>query len=313
MAKKLKIVCLDAATLGDADLSAFEDFGDFVKYDLTPPEKVIERLKDADVAMVNKVVLDEKVLDNTSLKLILETATGTNNIALDYAKSKGVVVKNVAGYSTQSVAQHTFALIFAFLNEIIYYDNFTKSGAWTRTAIFTDFSRPTSTLNGKKYGIIGLGAIGREVGKIAQIFGAQVCYFSTSGANASREFTRLELNELLAECDIISIHAPLNDKTKGLIGARELNLLKDGAILVNVGRGGIVKEADLALTIDKKPIKVALDVLENEPMLANHPLLGISHKERLIITPHIAFASKESMAKLVKMVFENLKGWANGE
>lgn len=311
--KKLKIVCLDAATLGDADLSAFSEFGDFVKYDLTAPSEVIERLKDADVAMINKVVLDESVLDATNLGLILETATGTNNIALEYARAKGVAVKNVAGYSTQSVAQHTFALLFAFLNELIYYDKFTKSGAWCKSAIFTDFSRPTKTLHGKKYGIIGLGAIGREVAKIAQIFGADVCYFSTSGANASKDFERLELDELLKKCDVVSIHAPLNDKTKGLIGARELNLLKDDAILINVGRGGIVNEADLARVIDQKPIKVALDVLEKEPMSPNHPLLGISHKERLIITPHIAFASEESMAKLVKMVLENLKGWINGE
>ncbi len=308
--KKLKIVCLDAATLGNADLSAFRDFGDFVSYELTPKDKVVERLQGADVAMVNKVVLDEAVLDATNLRLILETATGTNNIAVAYAEKKGIAVRNVAGYSTQSVTQHTFALLFAFLNELIYYDEFTKSGKWCESAIFTDFSRPTATLAGKNYGIIGLGAIGKEVGKVARAFGANVFYYSTSGANANAEFTRLSLDELLEKCDVISIHSPLNDKTRDLIGERELNLLKDSAILINVGRGGIVNEAQLALVLDKKPIRVALDVLESEPMRANHPLLGIKNKQNLIITPHIAFASEESMARLVKMVFENLVEWS---
>lgn len=311
---KLKIVCLDAATLGNADLSAFREFGDFVSYDLTPKDKVIERLKGADVAMVNKVVLDEAVLNATNLKLILETATGTNNIAVEYAKSKGIAVKNVAGYSTQSVTQHTFALLFAFLNEVIYYDEFTKSGKWCKSDIFTDFSRTTYTLAGKKYGIIGLGAIGKEVAKVAQAFGAQVFYSSTSGANNNAEFARLNLDDLLSSCDFISIHAPLNDKTKNLITQKEMALLKDSAILINVGRGGIVNEEDLALMLDKKPFKAALDVLESEPMRANHPLLGIKNKQNLIITPHIAFASEESMNKLIKMVFENLVEWSkNGK
>ncbi len=275
---------------------------------------MIERLQGADVAMVNKVVLDEQVLDNTNLKLILETATGTNNIAVEYAKSKGIAVKNVAGYSTQSVTQHTFALLFAFLNQVIYYDEFTKSGKWCKSDIFTDFSRITTTLAGKNYGIIGLGAIGREVAKIASAFGATVFYYSTSGVNSNAEFTRLELNELLSECDFISIHAPLNEKTKNLITQKELNLLKNKAILINVGRGGIVNEDDLALMLDKKDFRAALDVLESEPMRKNHPLLNVKNKQNLIITPHIAFASEESMARLIKMVFENLVEWSkNGK
>ncbi len=312
--KKLKIVCLDAATLGEADLSAFEDFGDFEKFDLTPKDKVIERLQGADVAMVNKVVIDEAVLDATNLRLILETATGTNNIAVEYAKSKGIAVKNVAGYSTQSVTQHTFALLFAFLNQTIYYDEFTKSGKWCESDIFTDFSRITRTLSGKNYGIIGLGAIGKEVAKVATAFGAKIFYYSTSGANNNAEFTRLELNELLSTCDFISIHAPLNEKTKNLITQKELNLLKDGAILINVGRGGIVNEEDLAIMLDKKPFRAALDVLESEPMRKNHPLLRVKNKQNLLITPHIAFASEESMKTLLKMVFENLVEWSkNGK
>lgn len=310
----LKIVCLDAATLGGADLSEFSKFGDFISYDLTAKEQVIERLKGADVAMTNKVVIDESVIDATNLRLILETATGTNNIAVEYAKSKGIAVKNVAGYSTASVTQHTFALLFAFLNEIIYYDEFTKSAKWCKSPIFTDFSRTLYNLSGKKYGIIGLGAIGKEVAKVAQAFGAEVFYTSTSGKNDNAEFTRLNLDELLSKCDFISIHAPLNENTKNLITQREMGLLKKGAILINVGRGGIVNEEDLAQMLDKKDFRAALDVLENEPMRANHPLLSIKNKQNLIITPHIAFASKESMQTLVQMVVKNLKEWSeNGK
>lgn len=304
----MKIVCLDALTLGGADLSAFERAGDFVSYDLTPSELVCERLKDAEVAMVNKVIIDEKIIDACpKLKLILETATGTNNIAVEYAKSKNILVKNVAGYSTKSVTQHTFALVFAFLSQIPYYDKFTKEGKWCESAIFTDFSRYTRNIGGKNYGIIGLGTIGKEVAKIAEAFGAKVFYASTSGANNNAEFSRLELDELLKTCDIISIHAPLNEKTKGLIGEKQLNLLKEKAILINVGRGGIVDEKALAKVLDTKQIYVGLDVLETEPMVKNHPLLSVKNKERLIITPHIAFASEESMKTLLEMVYQNLK------
>ena len=307
---KLKIVCLDAATLGGVSLSAFEGVGEFISYDLTPKDEVISRLQKADVAIVNKVVIDKEVMDACAdLKLILETATGLNNIDLEYAKQKGIAVKNVVGYSTKSVTQHTFALLFAFLNQIPYYDKFSKEGRWCESAIFTDFSRTLYSLEGKKYGIIGLGAIGKEVAKIASLFGAKVFYTSTSGVDRKEEYEKLELESLFKECDIISIHAPLNEKTKNLITQKELELLKEGAILINVGRGGIINEADLALMLDKKDFKVALDVLESEPMSKDNPLLKIKNKENLLITPHIAFASKQALERLVAMSFANLQEW----
>lgn len=305
----MKIVCLDSATLGGVDLSVFKEFGEFITYDLTPPELVVERLDGADVAMVNKVVLDEAVLKKTKLKLILETATGLNNIAVDFAKQSGIVVKNVADYSTQSVVQHTFALIFAFLSRISYYDTWTKNGAWCESEIFTDFSRMTQNLEGKKHGIIGLGTIGKKVARLSEAFGAKVCYHSTSGKNLNARFENLGLDELLCECEIISIHAPLNEKTKNLLPYDKLKLLKTGAILINVGRGGIVNETDLTRILDEREIYAGLDVLETEPMLKNHPLLSIKNKERLIITPHIAWASKESLQRLIKAVYDNLKEW----
>ncbi|HEG8323470.1 TPA: D-2-hydroxyacid dehydrogenase [Campylobacter jejuni] len=306
----MKIVCLDAATLGDYDLSIFKNFGEFQSYALTDRKETIERLKDTDVVMTNKVVIDKEVMDACpNLKLILETATGVNNIDVEYAKEKGIIVKNAAGYSTMSVVQHTFAFIFAFLNHIPYYDKWSKEGKWCDSPIFTDFGRILNSMEGKKHGIIGLGSIGKEVAKISSAFGAKICYYSTSGANKNADFVHLELKDLLKTCDIISIHAPLNEKTKNLLAFEELKLLKDNAILINVGRGGIVNENDLAKIIDEKNIRVGLDVLEIEPMMKNHPLLSIKNKENLIITPHVAWASKEALNALMDIVYNNLKEW----
>lgn len=310
----MKIVCLDAATLGGADLSLFKNFGEFEVYGLTPKEEVITRIKDAQVVMINKVIIDKEVIDNTNLKLILQLGTGVNNIDIAYANSKNIIVKNVAGYSTKSVLSHTFALIFAFLNQIPYYDRWSKEGKWCQSPIFTDFSRNLHTLTGKRHGIIGLGTIGKEVAKVSQIFGANVCYYSTSGVNFNDEYKQVSLDELLTTCDVISIHSPLNEKTKNLLGKKELDKLKQDAILINVGRGGIINEDDLAWAMDEKNIKVGLDVLEVEPMIVNHPLLKIKNKENLIITPHIAWASVESIQNLVQIVYENLKEYVeNGK
>ncbi|MBF7067858.1 D-2-hydroxyacid dehydrogenase [Campylobacter volucris] len=310
----MKIVCLDAATLGGADLSLFKNFGEFEVYDLTPKEEVITRIKDAQVVMINKVIIDKEVIDNTNLKLILQLGTGVNNIDVAYANSKNIIVKNAAGYSTKSVLSHTFALMFAFLNQIPYYDRWSKEGKWCQSPIFTDFSRNLHTLTGKRHGIIGLGTIGKEVAKVSQIFGANVCYYSTSGVNFNDEYKQVSLDELLTTCDVISIHSPLNEKTKNLLSKKELDKLKQGVILINVGRGGIIKEDDLAWAIDEKNIKAGLDVLEVEPMIANHPLLKIKNKENLIITPHVAWASVESIQNLVQIVYENLKEYVeNGK
>ncbi|AJC91559.1 D-2-hydroxyacid dehydrogenase [Campylobacter subantarcticus] len=303
----MKIVCLDAATLGGGDLSDFKSVGEFISYELTPKDEVISRIADAEVVMINKVIIDKEVIDQTNLKLILQLGTGVNNIDVEYANSKGIVVKNVAGYSTKSVLSHTFALLFAFLNQIPYYDQWSKDGLWTKSTMFTDFSRILHTLTGKRHGIIGLGVIGKEVAKVSQMFGSEICYYSTSGANFNNEYERVSLEELLKTCDVISIHAPLNDKTKNLLTKKELLLLKDEAILINVGRGGIINEADLAQVMNEKNIRVGLDVLEVEPMIKDHPLISINNKENLIITPHVAWASQESIQNLIQIVFNNLK------
>ena len=235
-----------------------------------------------------------------------------NNVDLAYAATKGIAVKNVAGYSTASVVQHTFACLFALTNRIKFYDNYAQSGEWAKSEIFTNLDRSIGEIAGKSFGIIGLGEIGRGVARIAAAFGANVSYYSTSGANANTEFKRLNLGELLSGCDIVSIHAPLNEKTRNLIGERELNLMKEGALFMNFGRGGIVDENAVARAIDGRNLRFASDVLETEPMRADHPLLNIKNKENLILTPHVAWASFEARQRLVAMIAENIKEFLKG-
>ena len=310
MSKK-RIVLLDALTFGASDLSGFDDLGTVVVYETTKPEETLERIQDADVIVTNKVLITAEMMATCEkLKLICVAATGTNNVDLDAAEAKGVLVKNVAGYSTDSVIQHTFSMLFYLLGHSRYYDKYVKSGEWQDSPVFTNVSQPFSEIKGKKWGIIGLGGIGRGVAKVADAFGAEVCYYSTSGRNSSSEYTQLSLSELLETCDIISIHSPLNAQTKNLIAEDELLKLKEGAVLLNLGRGGIVVEDDLAKVIDEKAIYVGLDVLEKEPMTRPHPLMDISHKERLYITPHIAWASVEARETLIAMVIENIKNFS---
>ncbi len=305
----MKIVCLDAKTLGDdADLTLFSQFGVFEAFDTTSLEERIEHIGDAKIVLTNKVLIDKEVMDACpNLGLICITATGMNNVDLEYAKHKGIVVKNVAGYSTASVAQTTLMLALNLLGKLAYYDAYAKSGEWVKSPIFTHLAQPFSEIKGKRWGIIGLGNIGKEVAKIATVFGAEVLYYSTSGANHNGMYRQVSLDEMMQTCEIVSIHAPLNEKTRYLVSKEQLLMMKKGAILINVGRGGIVHEADLAEVMDSKEIFVGLDVLEKEPMEENHPLLHVKHPERLIITPHVAWASVEARRELIRLVGENIK------
>ncbi|MBR8463238.1 D-2-hydroxyacid dehydrogenase [Campylobacter sp. faydin G-24] len=305
----MKIVCLDVDTLGDVDLSVFKKFGEFISYDVTKPDERIVRLKDTDIVITNKVIIDKEVMDATNLKLICISATGMNNVDLSYAAQKGIVVKNVAGYSTNSVVQHTFACLLSSINQIKFYDDYVKSGEWVKSDIFTNLDRTIGEISGKKFGIIGLGEIGRSVANMACVFGAEVCYYSTSGRNQNIKFKRIELDEMLTTCDIISIHAPLNENTKNLISNEKLNLMKNGAVLMNFGRGGIVDESAVARAIDENNLRFCTDVLESEPMRENHPFLNIKNKENLIITPHVAWASKEAREKLINLIAKNIENY----
>lgn len=310
-----KIVVLDGKTLGNVDYIKLNEFGQVIYYDSTLKEEVAERVKDANIVLTNKVVLNaDNLKDATNLELICEMATGYNNIDIEYAKSKNIAVTNVAGYSTNTVAQHTFAMLLHLYDNISYFDNFVKSGEYSKSGMFTNIEVPYRDLCGKVWGIIGLGAIGKRVAKIAQSFGARVIYYSTSGKNSDPDYARVEFEELLKESDVISIHAPLNEKTKGLMNYEAFSKMKKDAILVNVGRGPIVVDQDLVRAIDEEIIGgAALDVFEREPISTENPILSIKNKSRVVLTPHIAWASEEARNRLFADLLENISAYNRGE
>lgn len=304
----MKIVLLDTLTFGNSDLSGFDALGEVQNYETTKHDETLERIKDADVIVTNKVVITADMMSECpDLRLICIAATGMNNVDLDAAKEKNIDVKNVAGYSTDSVIQHTFSMLFYMMGHSRYYDEYVKDGSWQKSEVFTHVAQPFSELKGKKWGIIGLGEIGRGVAKIATAFGAEVSYYSTSGKNDNADYKKETISNLLEQSDIISIHAPLNSATQDLIAHSELLMMKDGATLLNLGRGGIVCEESLSYILDAKPIYVGLDVLAKEPMEKGHPLMKVKHQERLYVTPHIAWTSVEARAKLIASVIDNIK------
>lgn len=304
----MKIVILDRATLGfDIDMSIFETLGEVESFDVTNETQTINRVKNADIVITNKVVISKEVMDNSNLKLICISATGTNNVDLEYAKQKNIQVKNVAGYSSSSVVQLAFSMIFQIVQKLDYYKKYVDEGNWQKSQIFTHIDKPFFELDGKKVGIIGLGDIGRNFAKKAKAFDCEVMYFSTSGKNSNSEYKQVSLDELLSTSDIISIHCPLNENTKDLLNYKNMKNIKDGAILLNLGRGGIINEADLAKIIDEKEIYCGIDVVAIEPILEDNPLLKVKNKDRLLLTPHIGWASIEARTRLVKMVAENIK------
>ncbi len=303
----MNIVILDRKTLGlDIDMAIFETFGNVKNYDCTKPNETIERLKEADIVITNKVVISKEVMENTNLKLICVTATGMNNIDLESAKQKNIEVKNVAGYSSASVVQLAFSMIFQIMQKLDYYKKYVDEGNWQKSDIFTHIDKPFFELDGKKVGIIGLGDIGRNFAKKASAFDCELMYFSTSGKNSNSAYKQVSLDELLNNSDVITIHCPLNENTKDLLNYENMKNIKDGAILLNLSRGGIINEADLAKIIDEKEIYCGIDVASVEPILEDNLLLNVKNKDRLILTPHIAWASVEARNRLVTMVAKNI-------
>lgn len=306
----MKIVFLDAKTIGeDIDLSGFDVLGEVVKYGFSTAEEARERSKDADVLILNKVQVNQKTIGEADhLKLVCVTATGTNNLDKEYLDKRGIAWRNVAGYSTESVAQHTFAMLFYLLEKLPYYDNYVKSEKYVNDVSFTHFAKAFHELSGMTYGIIGLGNIGRRVADIAKAFGCRVIYYSTSGRNSQPGYERVSFDELLEQSDIVSIHAPLDENTLGLMNKEAFAKMKKSAILLNVGRGLIINEADLAEALNNKTIAAAgLDVLSVEPMQEDNPLRGIKDSERLLITPHIAWAGVEARNRLMGIILGQIK------
>ncbi len=308
----MNIVFLDSSTLGDVSFEPVEAFGRLVLYDNSTPEEAVERVRDCEVLIVNKIKVDRNLIDSApSLKLICEAATGINNIDVAYAAEKNIPVMNVAGYSTDSVVQTTFMHILALYGHSSEFDGYVKSGRYSASGMFTNVAVGFNELAGKTMGIIGLGNIGNKVALVARAFGMNVVYFSTSGTSHSSDYPSLELAELLSVSDIVSIHAPYNERTAGLIGEKELSMMKRSALLINMGRGGIVSEQALADAISEEMIAgAALDVFETEPLEAGSPLLDTGHMERLILSPHIAWASREARTRLVMKIAENIGRFA---
>jgi glycerate dehydrogenase len=304
------IVFLDLETIGKVDnLKLISKLGSFDYYDHTPEEQVVERCLSKEIVIVNKVEMSAEVMQKLpDLKLICVAATGVNNVDLNYAKSNGIEVKNVAGYSTDSVAQLTFTMLLYLINKPYYYDSYVKSGAYSRSTSFTHHSEPFWELKGKRMGIIGLGTIGRQVARIAESFGMEVVFYSTTGRNNHISYKRFELDDLLKSSDVVSIHAPLNNQTRNLLTYDKMKLMRPCAILLNLGRGGIINEMDLARALNENLIGAAgIDVMEQEPINADNPMLKLFDKEKLLITPHMAWASRESRELLVEKIARNIE------
>lgn len=306
----MKLVFLDTKTIGeDIDLSAYDALGEVVKYGFSTLEEIPERVKDADVLIVNKIAINEQTIGTAkNLKLVCVTATGTNNLDKEYLKKRGIAWRNVAGYSTESVTQHTFALLFYLLEKLRYYDDYVKDEKYINDTVFTHFAEHFNEVNGKTWGIIGLGTIGRRVADIAKAFGAHVIYYSASGSPAQEGCEQVDFETLLATSDIVSVHAPLNEYTKDLMDREAFEKMKKTAIFLNLGRGPIVVEQDLYEALEIGEIAAAgLDVLCEEPMSETNPLAKIKDSKKLIITPHIAWASVEARNRLMQIIIEQIR------
>lgn len=312
----MKIVVLEKMSLGlDIDISFFEEFGEVTYYDHTGVNEIADRIAEADIVIANKAPLNESTLQGAkNVKIICETATGYNNVDLAYCEKRGIRVTNAVGYSTPIVAQHTFAMALYLLEKLPVYDTYVKNGDYEKAPMFTCFEPYFTELEGKTWGIIGLGNIGRKVADIAKVFGCRVIFYSASGKNDTTDFERVDFDTLLAESDILSLHCPLTDRTQNLMNAEAFAKMKNTAILINVARGPVVDEQALFDALTSGQIAAAgLDVLVKEPIAADNPLAKIKDSTKLLITPHMAWASREARMRCAKEVYLNIKSFLAGE
>lgn len=312
----MKLVVLERNSVGtDVDVSCFERFGEVEYYPNTVAENTAERVKDADIVIANKAPMNESTLkDAPDVKLICLFATGFDNVDLDYCKSRGIKVANVVNYSTAAVVQHTLMLALALEEKLAFYDDYVKSDTYANQDRFSNFDRPFGEFEGKTWGIVGMGNIGRGVARVAQALGCKVIFYSASGNSACTEYERVELDTLLAQSDILSLHCPLSDRTRGLINKEAFAKMKRSAILVNVARGPVVDTQALYEALTEGQIAAAgLDVLEKEPISRDNPLGTIKDSTKLIITPHMAWASTEARERLVSEVSKNIEAFLGGE
>lgn len=313
----MKIVILERNSVGtDVSVDCISDFGEVTVYRNTvTAEEVRERVRDADIIIANKSPLREDTLkDAPNVKLICEFATGYDNCDLTYCTSRGIKVTNVRDYCTGMVAQHTFALALALSEKLPYYDGYVKSGAYSAQDRFSNFDLPFLELEGKTWGIAGMGNIGRRVARIAEAMGCRVIFHSVTGRSVCTEYERVDKDTLLAESDFVSLHCPLSDLTRNFIDAAALKKMKKTAILINVARGGVVDNAALYEALVNGEIAAAgLDVVEKEPLEESNPLSRIKDSNRLIITPHLAWASVEARTRCVQGAYDNIAAFLRGE
>mgnify|MGYP002857443858 CR=1 FL=1 len=312
----MKIVELERKSIGeDVDISRFKDLGNFEIYETTSTDQFKDRAWDADIIIINKFRINKDTIGDgfENLKLVCLTATGFDNVDVEYCRSRGIAVCNAKGYSTNSVIQHTFATFFYIYEKLHHYDEYVKSGEYAKSDIFCNTSEIFNELYGKVWGVVGLGEIGRGVAKVAEAFGCQVVYYSTSGKNSNNNFERVEFDELLKISDVISIHAPLNDATRGMFSRDQFRAMKDSAYIINMGRGNIVNEADLADALNAGEIAgAALDVLSAEPIRTDNPLLTLKDSRKLLVTPHMAWGTYEARKRLMDEVYLNVKAFMDG-
>lgn len=307
-----RIVFLDRDTIR-ADFRAPDFEHEWTDYPMTESSEVLERLKDATIAITNKVALRKETLEQLpSLKMIQVAATGMDCVDVAYAREKGITVANVSNYSAHSVPEHVFSLILALRRSITQYRADVFAGKWQASPIFCLLDYPVLDLHSATLGIVGYGTLGKAVAEIARAFGMNVLVGEHKNAETIRD-DRVSFNELLEKSDIVTLHCPLNDATRGIIGAAELEKMKSSAILINCGRGGLVDESALAEALKNRKIGGAgVDVLTQEPPKDGNPLLEID-QPNLIITPHIAWASVGAVDKLTGMLIDNLEAFVRGE
>ncbi|MBO5178629.1 MAG: D-2-hydroxyacid dehydrogenase [Lachnospiraceae bacterium] len=313
----MNIVSLERNTAGtDISVDCWNELGNVTIYGNTVTEEEIrERVKDADIIIINKSPMNERTLkDAPNVKLICELATGYDNCDLDYCNSRGIKVANVRDYSTDMVAQHTFTLALALSQKLMHYDNFVKTGAYSAQSGFSSFYPAFYELTGKTWGIIGMGNIGRRVAKIATAFGCNVMFHSITGTSSCKSYPQVDFDTLLTESDVLSLHCPLSDLTRNLIDEEALKKMKKSAVLINVARGPVVNNTALYEALVNGEIQAAgLDVLKKEPLELSNPLSKLKDSNKLIITPHLAWASVEARTRCVQGVYENIKAFLNGE
>lgn len=308
----MNIVVLDAYTLNPGDLSweGIGKYGNLVLHDRTPEEKIVERAKDAHILFTNKTPLTrETLLQLKNTKYIGVLATGYNVVDVKAAKECGIVVTNVPDYGTQAVAQHVFALLLEITSHVGHHHAEVKKGRWSASTDFSFWDFPLMELNGKTFGVLGYGRIGKATAKIAQAFGMKVLAYDRGREGSDDYVEKVSLDELYRRCDILSLHVPLSDETKEMINEKSISSMKDGVILINTSRGPLINENDLANALNAKKVAYAgLDVVSKEPIHADHVLLGI---ENCILTPHIAWAPIEARRRLMAIVEENLAAFLN--